>query len=204
MGLQNIVKENLNDFKFEKDNYQKSLSNLKKLQFKSKNNIFETVEEKENLAMNVFYELSRLESNNKYQKFINEEENWKGFPTWVWDTIKEKVIRSIVGVVAPEKKDSWAANVVVTGLGDIDLNEIPKLGNCDFVTKQLAKAIVEGSLETVKREMGFKSGLSDVIRNALVETLEQGSFMSTMEEKISSYICPSIRKVGGQFSKMGV
>jgi hypothetical protein len=204
MELKNIVKENLLDIKFEKENYQKSLSNLKRLQYKSRNNIFEDREEKETLAMEVFHELTLLESNNKYQQFINEEENWKGFPTWVWDTIKEKVIRGIVGTVAPEKKDSWAANVIVTGLGDIDLVEIPKLGNCDFVTKQLAKAIVEGSLETVKREMGFKSGLSDVIRNALVETFEQQDFIKTMEEKISSYICPSIRKVGDKFSKMGV
>ena len=102
MELKNIVKENLLDIKFEKENYQKSLSNLKRLQYKSRNNIFEDREEKETLAMEVFHELTLLESNNKYQQFINEEENWKGFPTWVWDTIKEKVIRGIVGTVAPD------------------------------------------------------------------------------------------------------
>jgi hypothetical protein len=202
MELKNIVKENLLDVKLIKESNQKSLNKIKRLQYAAYDNIFETKKEREIFSMKVFNELVILESNGGLDT-INEED-WKGFPTWVWDTIKEKVIRGIVNFVAPTKKDSWAANVVVTGLGDIDLNEIPKLGNCEFVTKQLAKAIVEGSLETVKREMGFKTGISDVVRNALVETLEQQNFISTMEEKLLGYICPAIRKVGNQFSKLGV
>ena len=203
MELKNIIKENLLDVKYEKNQFNESIKKIKKLRNFLDNHILETEKEKETFAMKVFSELTILESNGNYQKLLMEEE-WKGFPTWVWDTIKEKVVRNIVNFVAPSKKDSWAANVVVVGLGDIDLNEIPKLGNCDFVTKQLAKAIVEGSLEHVKREMGLKGGISDVIRNALVETLEQQNFIKSMEDKLTDYICPAIEKVGNQFSKIGV
>jgi|LakMenEpi03Aug12_release.lakeMendotaPanAssembly.Ray.scaffolds.fasta_scaffold263563_4 hypothetical protein len=201
MELKNIVKENLLDIKFQKENYNKSLNKLKRLQFEVNDNIFETKIEKENIAMRVFNELIILESNGHYKKLLNEEE-WKGFPTWLWDTVKEKVIRTIVNTVAPSKKDTWAANVIVTGLGDIDINEIPKLGNCEFVTTQLAKAIVEGSLEHVKREMGFTSGISDLVRNALVETLEQGDLLENMKEKLVGTICPSLKKVSSGFASM--
>lgn len=204
MDLKNIVKENLLDVKYEKKQFDKSMNNLKKLNNFLNNHILETQQEKEKFAMRVFNELVLLESNGHYENLISEAE-WKGFPTWVWDTIKEKVVRGIVNFVAPSKKDTWAANVIVTGLGDIDLNEIPKLGNCEFVSKQLAKAIVEGSFEYVKREkFGFTGGISDVIRNALVETLEQNDLIKNMEDKLLSHICPAIRKVGNQFSKIGV
>jgi hypothetical protein len=204
MELKNIVKENLLDVKYEKQQFEESLKKIKKLQNFLNNHILETKKEKEIFAMKVFDELLVLESNGFYSKLITEEE-WKGFPTWVWDTIKEKVVRKIIGWVAPSKKDSWAADVIVTGLGDIDINEIPKLGDCDFVTKQLAKAIVEGSLEHVKREkLGISGGISDVVRNALVETLEQNEFFTKLEEKLTTFVCPNIRKVGNQFSKMGV
>jgi hypothetical protein len=201
MELKNIIKENLLGVKLEKQNYQKSLHKLKRLQFEVYDNIFESKREKENIAMKVFNELIILESNGHYSKLINED-SWKGFPTWLWDTIKEKVIRGIINTVAPSKKDSWAANVIVTGLGDIDINEIPKLGNCEFVTTQLAKSIVEGSLEHVKRQMGFTSGISDLIRNALVETLEQGELLEKMKEKLLGSICPTIKKFGNGFESM--
>jgi len=201
MELKNIIKENLLDVKIEKQNYQKSLNKLKRLQFEVYDNIFESKREKENIAMKVFNELIILESNGHYSKLINED-SWKGFPTWLWDTIKEKVIRGIVNTVAPSKKDSWAANVIVTGLGDIDINEIPKLGNCEFVTKQLAKSIIEGSLEHVKREMGYSGGISDLVRNALVETLSQTEFIQTMGDKLIGMVCPTVRKFGSGFSAM--
>lgn len=203
MELEHIIKENLLDVKFEKKKYQESLRELNRLTYFANNNIFETKKEKEIFASKVFKQLTILESDGYYEQLLNESD-WKGLPTWVWDTIKEKVVRKIVNFVAPTKKDSWAANVVVTTLGDIDINEIPKMGNCEFTAKQIAKGLVEGSLETVKREMGFTGTMSDVVRNALVETLDQQSFLQNMEEKLLEYLCPTIRKINDKFKKAGI
>lgn len=203
MELKDIIKENLLDVKFEKKQYQESSKELRRLTNFANNHIFETQIEREIFASKVYNQLSILESNGYYEQIIKEEE-WKGLPTWVWDTIKEKVVRGIVNFVAPTKKDSWAANVIVTTLGDVDIQEIPKIGNCEFTTKQIAKGLVEGSLETVKREMGFSGGMSDVVRNALVETLEQQSFMQNLEDKLMDYMCPAIKKVGDKFKKAGL
>lgn len=202
MQLKNIIKENLLDIKFEKKQYNESLSELRRLTYYANNNNFDSKKEREIFSSKVFKQLSILESNGQYELLLNEAD-WKGLPTWVWDTIKEKVVGGIINFVAPTKKDSWAANVVKTTLGDIDINEIPKLGNCEFTTKQIAKGLVEGSLETVKKEMGFTGSMSDVIRNALVETLEQQSFIQNLEEKLTDYLCPTIRKVDSKFKKIG-
>lgn len=207
MELNKIIKENLLDVKYNKKRFNNSLNNLKKLQNFLNNNILETKKDREIFAMKVFKELLIVESNGDYSKLLNEENtwDWKGLPGWVWDTIKEKVVRQIINFVAPSKKDSWAADVIVTGLGNVDITEIPKLGNCDFVTKKLAKAIVEGSIEHVKRQkMGISTGLSDVIRNALVDTLEKQNFIKTMEDQITNYICPTINKVSNTFTKAGL
>jgi hypothetical protein len=41
-----------------------------------------------------------------------------------------------------------------------------------------------------------------MIRNALVETLEQGELLEKMKEKLIGSICPSITKIGNKFEKI--
>lgn len=99
------------------------------------------------------------------------------------------------------KNDTFMGNIVITAIGNIPLTDLGKLTNCQFLTDLIAKSIAEGVARKFMKEKQASGPLADILRNTMAETFSKTEFIHDIEEKINSFICPSLSKVGFNMDK---
>jgi hypothetical protein len=116
----------------------------------------------------------------------------------IFDTFKERGIAWLMEKIGLNP-NSWLGSVVVTGLGDIDIVDIPKLfSDCNFATKVMSKAIAEGTVRQLQQKYTSDSAVADILRNTVVEVLSETELGQKLESAIGSLICPLISNLSGK------
>jgi hypothetical protein len=92
----------------------------------------------------------------------------------------------------------WIGSIVVTAVGNLDLADIPKLTDCNFVTKLLSKSLAEGAVRKLQGDTVGLGPLQDIIRNTIVEVLSDTDLGQKIEGALGQFICPMISKIAGK------
>jgi len=92
----------------------------------------------------------------------------------------------------------WIGSIVVTAVGNLDLADIPKLTDCNFVTKLLSKSLAEGAVRKLQGDTVGLGPLQDIIRNTIVEVLSDTDLGQKIEGALCQFICPMISKIAGK------
>lgn len=92
----------------------------------------------------------------------------------------------------------WIGSIVVTAVGNLDLADIPKLTDCNFVTKLLSKSLAEGAVRKLQGDTVGLGPLQDIIRNTIVEVLSDTDLGQKIESALGQFICPMISKIAGK------
>jgi hypothetical protein len=96
--------------------------------------------------------------------------------------------------------DGWIGSILITTIGNLKFGEIGKLTDCNYLVPLLAKSIAEGAARKFMVSKEMDNALSGIIRNAIVELLEDSSFGQAIEKGLSKLICPLL---GSLSTKMG-
>jgi len=153
-----------------------------------------------------------IESNNLYERGFNNKLITEGFfdiitgifgksGSGIIQNIKEYFAEYIVKKFGIDPS-GWMGSLITTTIGNLDLSDIPKLLNCNFTTKLLSKSLAETAIKKIQSAAGLEGTLSNILRNSLVESLEENStLMVKLEEAVGSFICPLISKISGNLEK---
>jgi hypothetical protein len=114
-------------------------------------------------------------------------------------TFKESAVKYILNIIGVTDTSGWIPSIIITALGNLKFGDIGKLTDCNFLVPYLAKSVAEGAVRKFMVEKGMDSGISTVIRNAIIEVLEDSAFGQSIEKGLEKIICPSL---GGLKSKM--
>jgi len=110
---------------------------------------------------------------------------------------KEKIMTWILEKMGI--KNEWMKSIVSTAFGNLQMADIPKLTNCDFVTKLLSKTAAESVIKKMSdaklHDSPTTSALSDILRNSLVDSLEKSEFGSNLQHNLSEFICPKLQSL---------
>jgi hypothetical protein len=117
----------------------------------------------------------------------------------VMSTFKESAVKWILDKIGVVDSSGWIGSIIITALGNLKFGDIGKLTDCNFLVPYLAKSVAEGAVRKFMVEKGMDSGISSVIRNAIIEVLEDSAFGQSIEKGLEKIICPSL---GGLKSKM--
>lgn len=110
----------------------------------------------------------------------------------VIDTFKESYIGYVMKMLVPGSENSMLGNIIKTGLADIDMNDLDKLTDCEFLSDTITKAIVEGTINKLKNNAGLVGGLFDTVRNSLVDFMDNSEFAEKIKDGISGFMCDAI------------
>lgn len=110
----------------------------------------------------------------------------------VIDTFKESYIGYVMKMLVPGSENSMLGNIIKTGLADIDMNNLDKLTDCEFLSDTITKAIVEGTINKLKNNAGLVGGLFDTVRNTLVDFMDNTEFAERIKDGISGFMCDAI------------
>ena len=199
------IRENLIETKENKKNLIVEESIIKnRFSVIVENRQLKTKKEKEKFYFDVLVEMKRLNDQGFKSKLITESffDIISGFfgkgGTGILQTIKEYFGNWLIGKLGVDTK-GWIGGTIVRAIGNLDIADIPKLTNCTFTTKLLSKSLAENAVSKLQTAAGLEGTLSNIMRNTLVETLEENStFMVKIEEALGSVLCPLISNVSGK------
>lgn len=117
---------------------------------------------------------------------------------------KQKMIEWLLDKFAPEGfKNTWFGGIIVNTLSNTPIIEIPKLMECGYLTKALSKGIVEELPKQLQHKSGTEGAFYDILRNSIVETLEDSNLGQKIESGLVNIICPLLSGVKGKMEDVG-
>jgi hypothetical protein len=115
---------------------------------------------------------------------------------------KEKIIEWLLDKLGIPRK-SYIADFFIVAVGNLNVADIPKLTNCSFLTKFLSKNVVESIVKKIQGEGHFSGAFYDILRNSMVEVIEQSNLGRTIEDKLSDLICGDLLNIKSKMDTMG-
>ena len=208
--LKSIIRENLVTIS---ENKKKSLIQEQKIvntRFKIllENTNLKTKKGQKLLAKQLFVETAYLHTQGFDKKIINES---------FWGMLKGLFGDSVDGALEYFKEyaakwlldqfgvdsSGWIGSIVITAIGNLDLADIPKLTDCNFVTKLLSKSLAEGAIRKLQQDKGATGPLAGILRNTVVEILSETDLGQKIESALGSVLCPMISKIAGKMGMAG-
>ena len=208
-NLKNLIRESLLEIKKTKEKNVLSEGKIVKsrLSIISENVNFKTKKQKDKFFDELLSEMVYLNSQGFDKQVINE-----GFfdmlksllghtPDGVMEYFKEYMGKWLVEHLTPMDSEGWFGSMIITGIGNLPIGDIPKLTDCNYLTKWISKTAAEGTVRKLTHEKGLDGAFYDVLRNSIVDMLDSTSLGSKIEEGLGSIICPLL---GGVKNKMNV
>lgn len=117
---------------------------------------------------------------------------------------KQKIAEWLMDKFAPEGfKKTWIGGIIVNVISNTPIGDIPKLTECSFLTKALSKGIVEELPKQLQHKSGTEGAFYDVLRNSLIETLDDSNLGQKIEGKLVEIVCPMLSGVKGKMDNLG-
>jgi hypothetical protein len=209
--LKNLIHESLLDIKRTKKKIDLGENKIIKNRFNilSENRVIKTKSQKQKLFQELFVETAYLNSQGYDTYFINETflDTLKGlFGTAADSTLqyfKEQIAKWLIEKLTPMDPNGWMANIIVVAVGNVPIGEITRLTECNYLSDVLTKSIVEGAVNKYKNEAGMEGAFYDILRNGIIEMLEDTKFGQTVETAIGKLVCPLLGGVADKMKNMG-
>jgi hypothetical protein len=205
--LKKTIKEGLKNFKDKKkvtESENKIIEN--RIKFITEDRNLNSIDDLKIIGSELFEEVMYLRSQGFVSPLLNEGlfdflGSVLGHSTdGVTQFFKEKLVDKVMTVLGVNP-DSWIGGVVSTTIGNLELKDIPKVfTDCTFTTKLLSKSIAEEASNQVRLGVGVSGGFYDILSNTLVEMIEKGEFVQSIESKIAEFVCPMLSDVRQKFT----
>ena len=202
--LSNLIKENLQKLSEEKNS--NLLAETKIIQTRTKilteNRILKFKQPREKFFNEIISEAIYLESQG-FDKQLIKEEFWdtlKGMfgqhgSEAIFGTFKEYMGKWLLKKLTPVNPDGWIGSIIVAAIGNLHINDLSKLTDCNFLTKKLASSIGEGVARKIQHDKGYDGGISDIVRNGLFSAIDNTQMVQSLESGLAKLICPALSGV---------
>ena len=206
--LKNLIRESLLDIKRTKKKINLAESEIinNRIKLISEHRTLKTRPQKDKFFNELMMEMAYLNSRGYDSQLINENflDMLKGlFGTAADSTLqyfKESIAKWLIEKITPMDPNGWMANIIIAGVGNVPIGEITRLTECNYLSDVLTKSIVEGAVNKYKNEQGLTGPFYDILRNGVIEMLEDTKFGQVVEHAIGELVCPLL---GGIKDKMG-
>lgn len=202
--LDTLIKENLQKLSEEKNN--NLLAETKIIQTRTKilteNRTLKLKQPREKFFNEIISEALYLESQG-FDKQLIKEEFWdtlKGMfgqhgSEAIFGTFKEYMGKWLLQKLTPVNPEGWIGSIVVAAIGNLHIDDLSKLTDCNFLTKKLASSIGEGIARKIQHDKGYDGGISDIVRNGLFSAIDNTEMVKSLENGLAKLICPALSGV---------
>jgi hypothetical protein len=115
-------------------------------------------------------------------------------------TAKKRIAKFVIGKLGIVDENSFTGLVIQNAFANISIADYNKLTDCRFVTKHIAKALVESMIDAVREKEGLNSLLYDALKETLVEAGSNSAFYKGLENKLIDIVCPIVKLISKKFS----
>jgi hypothetical protein len=113
----------------------------------------------------------------------------------IFGTFKEYMGKWLLQKLTPVNPDGWIGSIIVTAIGNLHIDDLSKLTDCNFLTKKIASSIGEGIARKIQHDKGFDGGISDIVRNGLFSAIDSNEMVKSLENGLAKLLCPALSGV---------
>jgi len=202
--LNKLIKENLQKLSEQKNS--NLLAETKIIQTRTKilteNRTLKLKQPREKFFNEIISEAIYLESQG-FDKQLIKEEFWdtlKGMfgqhgSEAIFGTFKEYMGKWLLQKLTPVNPNGWIGSIIVATIGNLHIDDLSKLTDCNFLTKKIASSIGEGIARKIQHDKGFDGGISDIVRNGLFSAIDNNEMVKSLETGLAKLICPALSGV---------
>jgi hypothetical protein len=204
--IKNLIRENINEIKATKHKRLIQEENIigKRLSIITEGVNVKSKEQQRKISKEMFNETIYLSTQGYDKELISENlfDIFSGlFPKGVAEPImqyfKEEAAKWLAGKLGLDP-NSWMSSIIISAIGDLNIGDVSKLTDCNFVTKWLSKSIAEGVVRKIQVEKFGDNAFYNLIRNTMVEALEVTKLGTMFEESLGKIICPLVSNLSGK------
>ncbi len=212
--LKRIVNESLKELSLNKKRtlIEEELIIKKRLNFLNEGVKLKTKEEKLKFLITVLNESIELNSIGLNEKVVITESLdllnamfGSGFDAII-DYFKTKVTEKILTELGLDPK-GWASIIISTTVGNTPVEDFfnGKIFKCSYLTPLLTKSLAESLIVKIQKDSkyGVDNMFFDVLRNALVDTIDKTTLAKELESNLSKVICPLMENIGDKLLSLG-
>ena len=120
------------------------------------------------------------------------------------DYLKERITRTLLNKLGPNVADTWVGGAIVMSVGNIPLGDIFKSSTytCEYMVPLIAKSIVENAVKRTQDKAGLKNPFFDILRNAIIDGIDNTQFAQSIEGGLEKLLCPVITQIGSNLGGM--
>jgi hypothetical protein len=202
--LNTLIKENLQKLSEQKNS--NLLAETRIIQTRTKilteNRILKFKQPREKFFNEIISEAIYLESQG-FDKQLIKEEFWdtlKGMfgqhgSEAIFGTFKEYMGKWLLQKLTPVNPNGWIGSIVVAAIGNLHIDDLSKLTDCNFLVKKLSSSIGEGIARKIQHDKGYDGGISDIVRNGLFSAIDNNEMVKSLENGLAKLICPALSGV---------
>lgn len=109
----------------------------------------------------------------------------------IFDYAKEWMIQSLLERLEIDPK-GWIGASIISAIGNLNLGEIPKLTDCNFLTRYISKSLAEGMVVKLQGQTVGLGPVQSILRNVLVDNLAETDLGQKIEGALGSLLCPIV------------
>lgn len=144
-----------------------------------------------------------------YDKRVINEQFWNMLSNFfggtgmdsVFQYFKEYAAKWLLGKFGIDP-NTWIGSAITVAVGNVNIGDIPKLTNCDYVVPLIAKSLLETLLKKFLASKKFDNAITDILRNVFVELIDNLQFVKSLEDNLAKLVCPWIKELGNKMSSV--
>lgn len=95
--------------------------------------------------------------------------------------------------------DSFLAMAIINLFANVEFKDYGKLTDCNFVSTELTKAILETFLDKAIKSMEMDSILMTAVKNVVTEAGANTEAYKSLQSYVNSFICPIVKQIADKF-----
>jgi len=110
---------------------------------------------------------------------------------------KERLMDRLIEKFVPGGSKTWLGGIISKTISDVPIGDYfnGEALSCDYWVDAMTKGIAENAVSRLLDKKGLTGGFYDVMRNSLIEVVDDTSFASHIKEGISKMACPILTKL---------
>jgi hypothetical protein len=118
--------------------------------------------------------------------------------TAVSQTFKSQILKYVLGSLGVGT-DNFLGMAVLNLFANVEFKDYGKLTDCNFVSSQLTKALLETFLDQAVKKMEMDSILTTAIKNVVTEAGANTEAFKGLQSQVNTFICPVVKQIKDKF-----
>lgn len=123
--------------------------------------------------------------------------------TSITQTVKGELIQYVLGILGIKDTEGFLPLAITNFFSNVEFKDYPKLTDCNFVSSQLTKAILETFIDKARLSMGMDGILFTALKNVMTEAGANTDAFKSLQKYVYTFICPVVKQIASKFDFSG-